>query len=138
MANTAFCTIALAAAVIGFMQTAIAQNFGATSGECGNPLRACLFYGGDFVDDPFYPPISGGSNNQWTPGLIAYTWVPFIVPAGETWDVRGLFTNNASSFGVLDQGVEPRSVASWSISTGVSAGNAGTVVDSGTSPATST
>jgi hypothetical protein len=60
------------------------------------------------------------------------------VPAGQTWDVTGLFTNNQSSYGVLDQGTEPTAVAYWSINEEVFAGSAGIVVDSGTSPATST
>jgi hypothetical protein len=68
----------------------------------------------------------------------AAVWVPFTVPAGETWDVTGLFTNDLSTYGVLDQGTEPTSVAFWSINEEVFAGNGGTVVDSGTSPATST
>jgi hypothetical protein len=156
--NTGFFTIALAAAVIGFVPPAVAQNYRGTptptvpdyglyadntsltalSRECGNPLGACIFYGGDYLYDPSYSSIAGGLDNQRTLVETAYTWVPFIVPAGETWDVRGLFTNNASGLGVLDQGVEPRSVAYWSINSGVFAGHAGMVVDSGTSPATST
>jgi GDP-mannose 4,6 dehydratase len=43
-----------------------------------------------------------------------------------------------STYGVLDQGTAPPAVAFWSINEDVFAGNARTVVDSGTSPATST
>src|SRR6516162_1856561 len=69
--------IALAAALIPFTQMAAAQNYKGTpkqsiqqygpfptttvtttkakatppSGECGNPVAACLFYGGDFLDN---------------------------------------------------------------------------------------
>jgi hypothetical protein len=165
--------IALAAALIPFTQPAAAQNYQGTpkptvqdygpfanvhstkttpattatkaaSGKCGNPAGNCLFYGGDFLDDPLYPPsIPNGLANESTLMVSgspygAATWVPFTVPAGETWDVTGLFTNNMSTYGVLDQGTEPTSVASWSINEGVFAGSGGTVVDSGTSPATST
>jgi hypothetical protein len=114
------------------------------SGKCGNPDGDCLFYGGDFLDDPLYPPsIPNGLANESTllvPGTPygAAVWIPFTVPAGETWDVTGLFTNNLATYGVLDQGVEPTSVASWSINEEVFAGSGGIVVDSGTSPATST
>ena len=171
MVKTALCATALAAALISFAQPAAAQNYKGTpkptiqdygpfpnvqtkntttttthavSGKCGNPAGVCLFYGGDFLDNPLYPPfLPNGLANETTvfvPGTPygAAVWVPFTVPAGQTWDVTGLFTNNQSSYGVLDQGTEPTSVASWSINEGVFAGSAGTVVDSGTSPATST
>jgi len=163
-------SIALAAAaVIAFAQSAAAQNYKGTpkrtvrdygttgsvvskntttstklpSGKCGNPAAECLFYGGDFLYDPFYSPISNALANESTlvfPGTPygAAVWVPFTVPAGETWDVKGLFTNNLSSYGVLDQGVEPTAVAFWSINEEIFPGNGGIVIDSGTSPATST
>jgi hypothetical protein len=114
------------------------------SGKCGNPVAACLFYGGDFLDNPLYPPfLANGLANENTllaPGTPygAAVWIPFTVPKGETWDVTGLFTNNLSSYGVLDQGTLPTSVAYWSINEEVIAGSPGVVVDSGTSPATST
>ena len=115
-----------------------------SSAECGNPARACLFDGGDFVDNPlgspFLPNGLANENTLLVPGTPygAATWVPFTVPVDQTWNVTGLFTNNLSSYGVLDQGTEPTSVAAWSINQEVFPGNAGTVIDSGTSPATST
>jgi hypothetical protein len=123
---------------------ASAAKASASSGKCGNPAAACLFYGGDFLDNPVLPPsLPNGLANESTllvPGTPygAAVWIPFTLPAGQTWDVTGLFTNNLSTYGVLDQGTEPPAVASWSINEEVFAGNAGTVVDSGTSPATST
>lgn len=160
--------MALAAALIAFARPAAAQNYTGTpkptiqdygpfgdvqpkntstklaSGTCGNPAAACLFYGGDFVDNPLAPPsLPNGLANETDVSVTgtpygAAVWVPFTVPAGQTWNVTGLFTNNLSSYGVLDQGTEPTSVASWSINEEVFAGSAGTVVDSGTSAATST
>jgi hypothetical protein len=125
--------------------TTAATKSASTSGKCGNPTAACLFYGGDFLDDPLYPPFlpNGLSNGttEFVPGTPygAATWVPFTVPEGQTWDVTGLFTNNLASYGVLDQGTEPLAVAYWSINEEVFAGNAGTVVAGGyASPATST
>jgi hypothetical protein len=115
-----------------------------TTGKCGNPATSCLFYGGDFLNDPSYPPtLANGLSNQDTLSVTgspygAAVWIPFKVPAGETWDVTGLFTNDLSTYGVLDQGSQPTAVAYWSINEGVFAGNAGTVVDSDVSPATST
>jgi hypothetical protein len=114
------------------------------AGKCGNPAVACLFYGGDFLNSPIYPPfLANGLANEQTEEVSgspygAAVWIPFTVPAGQTWDVTGLFTNDLSTYGVLDQGSEPNSVAFWSINEEVFAGSAGTVVDSGTSPATST
>jgi len=164
----ALCSLGLAAALIPFAQPAAAQNYKGTpqrtiqdygptgnpgyknttakavSGKCGNPAYACLFYGGDFLFDAVYPSsLANGLANETTtfvPGTPygAATWVPFTVPPGQTWEVGGLFTNNQASYGVLDQGTEPTSVAYWSINEGVFPGNGGTVVASGTSPATST
>ncbi len=167
MVRSGLSSIALAAALIPFAQQATAQNYQGTpkptitdygpfknapykstttrltGGKCGNPAASCLFYGGDFVFNPLYPSLANGLANEST--LLvdgspygAATWVPFTVPAGETWDVMGLFTNNQASYGVLDQGTEPIAVAYWSINEGMFPGNAGTVIDSGTSPATST
>jgi hypothetical protein len=171
MSGKRFGLIAFAAALIPFTQMAAAQNYKGTpkptiqdygpfpmttvttakakatappSGKCGNPVAACLFYGGDFLDSPVYPPfLANGLANENTVFVSgnpygAAVWVPFTVPAGQTWDVTGLFTNNLASYGVLDQGTQPTAVASWSINEEVSAGSAGIVVDSGTSPATST
>jgi hypothetical protein len=174
MVTRGFYSIALAAALIPFAQPAAAQNYkslppkptiqdygpfanvpsapsknpaattNVASGKCGNPAEHCLFYGGDFVDNPLGSPfLPNGLANESTvfiPGTPygAATWVPFTVPAGQTWNVTGLFTNNFASYGVLDQGTEPTAVAAWSINEEVFAGGAGVVVDSGTSPATST
>jgi len=168
MVKRGFYSLALAAALIPFAQPAAAQNYTGTPkltvqdygpagnvqhknatktptyGKCGNPAGDCLFYGGDFLDNPLYPSaLPNALANETTvevPGSPygAATWVPFTVPAGQTWDVRGLFTNNLALYGVLDQGAEPTSVAYWSINEGLFAGNGGTVLASGTSPATST
>jgi hypothetical protein len=165
---TRFYWSALAVALIPFAQPAAAQKYGRApkptiqdygpfgnaghqnapsktiGGKCGNPAGACLFYGGDFLFDPLYPSsLPNGLANETTvlaPGAPygAATWVPFTVPAGETWEVSGLFTNNLAEFGVLDQGTEPTSVAYWSIKEGVFPGDGGTLIDSGTSAATST
>lgn len=162
--------IAVAAALIPFTQMAAAQNYKGTpkpsiqeygpfptttvtttkakatppSGECGNPVAACLFYGGDFLDNPVYPPfLANGLANENTLFVSgnpygAAVWIPFTVPAGQKWGVTGLFTNNLASYGVLDQGTQPTAVAYWAINQQVSAGSPGVEIDSGISPATST
>jgi hypothetical protein len=162
------CSMVLAAGVLFLVQSALAQNYTGTpkaaisdygpfptnharnsvtkpaAGECGNPAGHCLFYGGDFLDDPTGPNLANGLANE-TDNLInaspygAATWAPFTVPAGQTWEVTGLFSNDFSSYGVLDQSPnQPVSAAYWSINQGVVAGNGGTSVASGTSAATIT
>jgi len=176
MMKKTVCSIALAAALVPFVQSAPAQNYKGTpkpaisdygvykeaktspsptsaapasssdtkAGTCGNPAARCLFYGGDFAYDPLGSTVANGvanENNTFVSGIPygAAVWVPFTVPAGETWEVTGLFTNNLSAYGVLDQApTEPYSAATWSINEGVEPGLAGTVVASGTSAATST
>lgn len=170
MVKKMVCSMALVAALIPFVQSAPAQDYKGTpkptiqdygpfqegtkfknftkalpAGMCGNPAGSCLFYGGDFVDNPlgspFLPNALANETTTFISGVPygAAVWVPFTVPAGQTWEVSGLFTNNLASYGVLDQfPTAPTAAASWSVNEGVSAGNAGTVVASGTSAATST
>lgn len=126
------------------------QNFKGTdsvraaSGTCGNPAGRCLFYGGDFLYNPLGSDVANGLANEDTSFVYgspygAATWVPFTVPANQTWAVTGLFTNNQSDFGVLDQTPnEPTSAAYWAIQEGILPGYAGTTVASGVNAATST
>jgi hypothetical protein len=60
------------------------------------------------------------------PGNLGYDgriYDDFIVPVGQTWTIRGVFSNDAL-------GATP-ATAAWEIRTGVSAGNSGTLVASG-------
>jgi hypothetical protein len=112
---------------------------------CGNPAGECLFYGGDFNTNPLLSPfLPNGLANEndlvdsGTP-YAAAVWVPFTVPEGRGWQVTALFSNNLASYGVLDQTPNtPVSAAFYSINSGVSAGNPGTVIDAGIAAATST
>jgi hypothetical protein len=99
--------------------------------QTGTPpsyCHPCLFYGGDF--DPTNA-SANGSINQHSLRAQAATYVAFYVPAGQVWTIKGLFSNILSNIPYII----PRQIE-WSISTGVSAGNAGTVIASGTSDAT--
>jgi len=170
MLKKAICSMALFAAVISFAETESAPNYHGTpkrtildygpftnpavvkrnaastpaTGTCGNPAAGCLFYGGDFLFDPFSANVANGLANESTsfvPGTPygAATWVAFTVPEKEVWEVTGLFTNDMSDYGVLDQSPsQPTSVAYWAVMQGVEPGIPGTIVASGTSPATST
>jgi len=115
------------------------------SSSCGNPAGSCLFYAGDFLFNPLFPPtLANGLANE--NDLIisgspygAAVWVPFTVPAGKGWAVTGLFTNNQATYGVLDQTPNtPASAAYYSINQAVAAGSPGTVIAAGVAAATST
>jgi hypothetical protein len=167
MRKTTICSVALVAAAILFVQSALAQNhktpkpaisdYGpftgevtrpatvhqpAVTGTCGNPAGKCLFYGGDFDYNPLGANVANGLANENTTlvGGTPYgaaTWVPFTVPKGKTWNVTGLFTNNMSSYGVLDESpTQPISSAWWSINEGLEPGSGGTVLASGVAAAT--
>jgi hypothetical protein len=90
----------------------------------------CLFYGGDF--DANNPNANGLANeNDAIEGGNPYgaaTYQNFI--NSQTWNVTSLFTNNLS-------GLTPNS-GYWEIRTGLSEGNGGTLIASGTGAVTST
>lgn len=116
-----------------------------SGGKCGDPAGPCLFYGGDFVDNVLGPPsLPNGLSNETTTFISGTpyggaTWVPFTVPAGHTWAVTGLFTNNQSTYGVLDQTPNtPTAAAFWEIQQSILPGMAGITIASGTAAATST
>jgi hypothetical protein len=108
--------------------------------------NACLFYGGNFLDNPnfspYLPNALANMNTVFVEGVPygAATWVPFIVPTTvDGWNVTGLFTNNFSMFGTLDQYPNtPTAAAFYSVNSGVGAGMPGTVISSGVTAATST
>ena len=91
----------------------------------------CLFYGGNFDPDGPSPNALLNQNAYFLGNAAVY--VPFAVPPNQTWTVGGFFSNNLSSNAKLN----PPQIE-WSVSTGISQGNAGTVVASGTSQATLT
>jgi hypothetical protein len=91
---------------------------------------SCLFYGGDF--DPNNPNANGLSNeNDAIVSGYPYgdaTYENFV--NSQTWNVTGLFTNNLSY--LIPTG------AYWEIREGVSEGNGGTLIATGTGPVTNT
>jgi hypothetical protein len=91
----------------------------------------CLFYGGDFdINGP--SPNALPNQNALDNGQAA-VYVPFAVPPNQTWTVAGVFSNNMLTV----PNIAPPQVQ-WSISAGISQGNAGTVIASGTTSATLT
>jgi hypothetical protein len=77
-----------------------------------------LWYNGDFNG------VNGLANERNTIVSQAAVYDDFIVPAGETWPVAGVFSVNLENTIVT--------AADWEIRSGVSEGNAGTLVASGT------
>ncbi len=86
----------------------------------------CLFYSGDF--DPANKKSYDLTNGRMLLNGVGASaiYVPFVVPAGQAWTIKGLFINELATVDVLDPATSP-----WSISTGVSKGVAGSVVASG-------
>ncbi len=80
-----------------------------------------LFYGGDIHANPDMR-ANGLSNESDSTVPLAAVYTPFEV-GGTGWHVTGLFTNNSMSFAPL--------TADWEIRSGVSDGNGGTLVSSG-------
>jgi len=98
--------------------------------------KPCLFYGGDF--DIGSPAADTFANENIYPGgfeTLSQIYSPFTVPAGQTWNVTGLFVNSIAYPTALDPVATP-----WEIRTGIpqSGGSGGTLVASGTANATMT
>ncbi|HLN28479.1 MAG TPA: hypothetical protein VK395_12125 [Gemmataceae bacterium] len=92
---------------------------------CGPPARAgILWYNGDLDNrDAFSNQTSSSSG-----GIDGRIYENFIVPAGTTWTITSVFSND-----VLNPLFSPpnTTTASWEIRSGVSAGNGGTLLASG-------
>jgi hypothetical protein len=86
-----------------------------------------LFYGGDFNPNSSNPNSLANEQDLTVSQSAIYT--PFVV-GGSGWNVTGLFTVNQMSITALS--------ASWEIRSGVSAGDGGTLLFSGTSTPTVT
>jgi len=97
----------------------------------------CLFYGGDWPVNALSW-VAFGNGNEYDAGTVYQytTYVPFVVPGGQTWSVSALFTNNIFYnyvTGTNDFQLNPNTVE-WTINQGVTTGSGGTVVASGTAP----
>lgn len=92
-------------------------------GNVGARADQVLWYNGDFDN------INGLSNEQNTSISQANVYDDFII-AGTTWDIHTVWSNNLMDFAATS--------AYWEIRSGVSAGNGGTLIASGTDAATET
>jgi len=91
--------------------------------------KPCLAYGGDF--DPNDPNANGLANWNTVVAGEAEVWVPFVVPAGKTATVTGMFVNTLATIGVIDPATTP-----WSIQARIKPGTPGKIIASGTATAT--
>jgi len=87
----------------------------------------CLFYGGD--TNTSSPDDNGFANENTNLVADTLTYGAFTVPSGQTWTVDGLFINTiADGYDGLDP-----STSAWVINSGMSSGDGGVTVASGTS-----
>ena len=112
---------------------ALAQEPGSSAKVPTPPTvcKPCLWYSGDF--NPNNSKANGAANEKDILVSASAVSVPFRVPKGQTWNVIGMFGVMLA----LQTTFDPKR-ADWSIARGVSAGNGGRVIASGTSPATET
>jgi hypothetical protein len=85
-----------------------------------------LFYGGDFEPSNQNANALANENDAIVGGnpYGAATYQNFIIPAGHTWNIQSLFTNNLSDL--------TPTTGYWELRTGLSEGNGGTLIASGT------
>jgi len=89
----------------------------------------CLWYAGDL--NPSASNAQGFADENTLLVPTTTTYAAFQVPAGQNWAVTGALVNVLSNnHGVLD----PKQ-AVWAITTGISSGNAGTTIATGTATA---
>ena len=84
-----------------------------------------LFYGGDFVPSFWYSDSLPNENDASVHGdpYGSAVYQNVIIPTGQTWNVTGLFSNDIMT-------LSPTSVY-WEIRTGISEGNGGSLIASG-------
>jgi hypothetical protein len=130
------CFLSLMALLCALPTTGQAHKVSGSGSKTGAPTvppycSPCLFYSGDL--DPNNGGALGNGTTIANGNGTAAIYIPFVVPTGQEWDVRSLFINEVVTNALLDP-----ADAVWSISAGVSAGQAGTLVVSGRGPVTMT
>jgi hypothetical protein len=88
-----------------------------------------LWYDGDGSSTPGGG--GGTANEEDTSASQSNIYDDFIVPAGQTWTISSVFSNDLMNFTGITS-------ADWEIREGLSAGNSGTLLASGTSTASQT
>jgi hypothetical protein len=106
----------------------IANGANTPPSYCKLPGSTCLFYGGDF--DANNANANGLANENDLIVSDARTYTAFSVPSQRIWTVTGALGNHLSTVSVID----PKQ-AKWEIRSGVSSGNGGVLLSSGTATA---
>jgi hypothetical protein len=88
--------------------------------------RPCLFYGGDWPSADSNWVIFANADGAGFGGQVSI-YSSFVVPAGQTYTVTGLFSSN----GFINIDHFTPSTPEWTINSGMHAGSAGTVIASG-------
>jgi len=109
--------------LISFMLALVTLCLGMSGFALAEPLPGALWYNGDFNG------VSGLANENNTIVSQAAVYDDFIVPSGG-WHIGFVWSNNLMS--------TTSSQAYWEIRSGVSTGNGGTLIASGTNAATQT
>jgi hypothetical protein len=99
---------------------ALTAAFALNTTAIAQALPGSLWYNGDFNG------VNGLSNEENTVVSQANTYDDFNVPAGQTWTVTSLYSADLLTADFVATG------SLWEIRTGVSNGNAGTIVPGGT------
>ena len=115
--------------VQGFTRSLSAAAFAAALLASVSARADLLYYGGDF--DPTNPNANGLANEVDVLVSGANVYDNFTV-SGSSWNVTGLYSNDLMSLTIGDTS------ANWEIRTGVSEGNGGSVVASGSATPTIT
>ncbi len=91
----------------------------------GSGRAEILFYGGDFNPSFWYADSLSNENDAAVHGnpYGSAVYQNFVIPAGQSWNVTALFSNDIMTLAPMS--------AYWEIRTGVSEGNGGTLVSSG-------
>jgi len=122
-----FCLLlALTISPASFAQDSRSANAPSPPSFC----KPCLWYSGDFN---YKNPKANALANEKDLFVQSAVYVPFRVPKGKRWKITGAFGVVLSTETVIDP-----AQADWSFSKGVSTGNGGKLIASGTSPATAT
>jgi hypothetical protein len=95
-------------------------------GVCGEVRAGPLWYNGNFDGNNAYLNLTPSPFNPQPDGAI---YENFIVPTGNKWTINTVFSNNFVSD--IAPGIPLTESATWSILSGVSAGNGGSVIASG-------
>ncbi|WP_165230734.1 hypothetical protein [Aquisphaera insulae] len=114
--------LSLRAAIRRFLVVAVALA-GVSATVRSTHADSILWYNGDFNES------NALNNGLYSSSLYSLVYEDFIIPVGQTWLIQGVFSNNLMT-------TTTSTSAYWEIRSGVSSGDGGTLIASGTNDAT--